>query len=415
VTIASTSAIQIAHITEATWGTTPATPEFQILRKTGDSLSIERENVKSSETRLDRNITDLIQVGGGASGGIDFEMSYGTLDDFLESAMHSTWGSGSAADPDKVVATTDMANGVYSIAAQPATPAKITVTRTVAGSADTPGIITITGTDSGDDAITEDIVPGATGVTVSGNKTFKTVSLVVGSGWTSDGTADTITVGVAAVGTVIKNGSTPKSFTLEKKIPCGATTEYLRYTGMEVNELSLSVKAKEIVTGSMSFIGKGGTVAQAIANGATYVDPNDNDVMNAAAHFASLTVGGVSNPHIQGIELSVNNNLRAASAVGSVDSLGIGYGRFEVSGSMDVYFEDTTLYSLFLAGTAASLTFTIGGTTGEKYTFLVPNLKFETATTDSGGNDEDMMCKLGFSGLYDATEGCTLSITRAVA
>ena len=414
-TIASTSAVQLAIIPEVTWGTTPATPEFQVLRKTGDTLKIDRENVKSSETRLDRNVTDLIQVGGGASGSIEFEVSYGTLDSLLESALHSTWGSGSSADPDKIVTTTDMANGVYTIAAQPVSPAYITVTRTVAGSADTAGKITITGTDSSDDIISEEIIPGATGVAVSGRKIFKTVTLVVGSGWTSDGTPDTIVVGVGAMGVVLKNGATPKSFTIEKKIPCGATTEYLRYTGMEVNNLSLSFKAKEIVTGSMDLIGKGGSVAQAAISGATYVDANTKDVMNAASHFAALTVGGVSNPNILGIEMSIANNLRTPPVAGSVDAPGVGYGRFELSGSIDAYFEDSTLYAQFLAGTGTSLTFTVGGTTGEKYTFLVPNLKFETASTDAGGNDEDLMLKLPFVGLYDASEACTLSITRAVA
>lgn len=413
--IASADRVRLAYVVEQSSGTTPTTPALQIVRLTGESLDVTRENIVSSELRADRNVMDLIQVGGGAGGGVEFELSYGTYDDWLASALQGSWSGGSSAVANRIVTLTDMVNGVYSIANQPATPARITVTRTVAGSADTAGKITITGTDTSDNPITEDIVPGATGVAVSGRKIFKTVSLVVGSGWTSDGTADQITVGVAAMPTVLKNGSTPKSFTLERTLLDLSPNAYFRFKGMQVNGFSLTCATKEIVKGSFDFLGMSGEAAEAAIAGATYLDATTGEVMDAASGFAGFSVAGLSGVHVSSLSLDITNNLRAPTAAGSVDALGIGAGRFELSGSIEAYFEDIELYEAFLNGDATALAFTLGSTAGEKYTFTIPNIKFETGTVQAQGNDSDIMASMTYRGLYDSVNGCTLMIERGVA
>ena len=413
--IASADRVRLAYVVESIPGTTPTTPALQIVRLTGESLDVTRENIVSSELRADRNVMDLIQVGGGAGGGVEFELSYGTYDDLLASALQGSWSGGSSAVANRIVTLTDMVNGVYSIANQPATPARITVTRTVAGSADTAGKITITGTDTSDNPITEDIVPGATGVAVSGRKIFKTVSLVVGSGWTSDGTADQITVGVAAMATVLKNGSTPMSFTLERTLLDLSPNAYFRFKGMQANGFSLTCATKEIVKGSFDFLGMSGEAAEAAIAGATYFDATTGEVMDAASGFAGFSVAGLSGVHVSSLSLDATNNLRAPTAAGSVDALGIGAGRFELSGSIEAYFEDIKLYEAFLNGDATALAFTLGSTAGEKYTFTIPKLKFETGTVQAQGNDSDIMASMTYRGLYDSVNRCTLMIERGVA
>ena len=97
------------------------------------------------------------------------------------------------------------------------------------------------------------------------------------------------------------------------------------------------------------------------------------------------------------------------------DALGIGAGRFELSGSIEAYFEDIELYEAFLNGDATALAFTLGSTAGEKYTFTIPNIKFETGTVQAQGNDSDIMASMTYRGLYDSVNGCTLMIERGVA
>ncbi len=144
-----------------------------------------------------------------------------------------------------------------------------------------------------------------------------------------------------------------------------------------------------IVTGSFGFMGKGGSVGTAIIAGATYTDAPTNDVMNAGVNFASLTMTGVTSPKITAVTLEGNNNLRLQPVVGSIDSAGVGAGRFVLNGSVTMYFEDKAAYDLFLAGTAADLTFTIGGASTKKYQFTIGKLKFSDADVSTPGNDQD--------------------------
>jgi hypothetical protein len=93
----NSSQTELSYVAETTWGELPSPAAFQAIRMTGESLKITNESVVSDEIRPDRNVPDTILVGGDASGGIDGELSYGTFDDFIESALYSTW-SGSPAN-----------------------------------------------------------------------------------------------------------------------------------------------------------------------------------------------------------------------------------------------------------------------------------------------------------------------------
>lgn len=301
----SSSQTRVAYVAESTYGTTPATPTLLIQRFVSESLNANIENIVSNEIRSDRNVADLIQVGQNAGGNVDFELSYGSFDNWLESVMYNTWSTN-----------------------------------------------------------------------------------------------------------VLKNGNTQKAFTIEKTFEAGATDQYHRFTGCVANTLSLSIRAAQIVTGSFGFLAKGFSSAQTAISGSSYTAANTNDVINAASNFASLAVTGVTgSPEITALDLNITNNLRQQQVVGSIDSRGLGTGRFEVTGSMTAYFENEELYELFLNGTAADLTFELGGASSKKYEFVIGNLKFETGRVVAGGNDQDVMVELTFRGLYDGTDN-TLQITR---
>lgn len=210
---------------------------------------------------------------------------------------------------------------------------------------------------------------------------------------------------------VLKNASVQKSFTIEKTFEAGATDQFHRFTGCVANSLKLAIQAKQVVTGSFEFIAKGATTAQAIISGATYTSANTNPVINAAANFASLAMTSVTSPELMSLNLSITNNLRRQAVVGSIDARGIGEGRFEVTGEAVLYFTNASAYDLFLAGTATTLTFALGGVSTKRYLFEMANIKFEKGEIVAGGNDQDVMAKMSFRALYDGTDN-TLKITR---
>lgn len=88
---ASGSRHEIRYVEEATFGTTPASPEMINLRNAGTSLVLSKESYQSNELRSDRQISDFRHGTKQSNGDINIELSYGDFDAFLESALYGTW------------------------------------------------------------------------------------------------------------------------------------------------------------------------------------------------------------------------------------------------------------------------------------------------------------------------------------
>jgi hypothetical protein len=300
---ANASDTRLSIVPEAAWGTTPTTPAFQNIRFTSENLQAAKETVRSQEIRPDRNVTDEIMVGRSVSGNMDFELSYGTFDNLLESLFHSEW--------------------------------------------------------TGDD--------------------------------------DEILINGANIG---------QSFTAERTIKLNdGSSHYSRFTGLVVNSMSLSIASGALVTGSFDLMGKFGGAGTTALSGATYANANQARVLNAATHFAGLTMTGLSGdtPLIQSIELNITNNLRAQRAVGSIDNVGMGAGQFEVTGTITAYFRPGLL-TAFLDHTDIGLEFTLGTAAASSYKFTIPSLVLTGSPGgNADGNDSDLMSTVQFTAVLDRT------------
>ena len=83
----------LGFIAESVYGTTPATPAFQLLRNTGCTLAITKDGVLSEEAHSDRQIRELRHGNRQCGGEISGELSYGTYDDLLQAVLGGTWTS----------------------------------------------------------------------------------------------------------------------------------------------------------------------------------------------------------------------------------------------------------------------------------------------------------------------------------
>jgi hypothetical protein len=212
---------------------------------------------------------------------------------------------------------------------------------------------------------------------------------------------------------VLKNGVIPSSFTFEEFLELGATDSFSRFTGVMVNGLSLSIAARAAITGSLDLMGQKEALGTAILAGATYNDPTDTPVSTASANVAALTVAALS-PKVKSITIEIKNNLRTRPVVGDKFSDSLGYGRFEVDGTLECYFESNALYQAVLDHGGGALSFTVGNATGEKYQIDLPKIIFANGERQPGGNDDDVMVSIPYNAVLDPTEACTMKITRAV-
>ena len=84
--------VALRYVEEVTPGVTPATPKFSPLRITGaPSLAFAPKTLESEEIRDDRQLTDLMFVGGESGGEVPYEMSHESFDDMLQACLFGTW------------------------------------------------------------------------------------------------------------------------------------------------------------------------------------------------------------------------------------------------------------------------------------------------------------------------------------
>jgi hypothetical protein len=211
---------------------------------------------------------------------------------------------------------------------------------------------------------------------------------------------------------VLKRGLLKPSFSIEKKFDAGNVTQYMRFLGCRADGLSLSFKAKDIITWKMPFVGcLGSPIAQAIVTGATYVDEVQKPVMSAP-EVASLTVGGATvGVTYTELTIDVKNNCRMQNGIGALAAAGVGYGTTEITGTMKAYFDDAVLYNLFVAGTASSLTFAVADPLTNGFTFLVSNLKYKTGKIVAQGKNNDIFVEFTWQGLWNAATSTDFCIT----
>jgi len=88
----SADLVRLAFVPEDAYGVTPANPEFQVMRITGESVNFAPTTTNSNEMNPNRGVTDLILTGGSVSGDIPFELAYEHwFNLFLAMAMCNTW------------------------------------------------------------------------------------------------------------------------------------------------------------------------------------------------------------------------------------------------------------------------------------------------------------------------------------
>lgn len=210
---------------------------------------------------------------------------------------------------------------------------------------------------------------------------------------------------------VLKAAVLKPSFLAEKKFETGATDQIHRFGGVRVGNMNLSIQAKQKISGSFSVMASRGVAATTPIAGATYAAAGTNGVM-AAPDVATITIGGIATPlFFTDLSIALNNNLRQQAAIGHLGLVGIGYGRREVTVNMTAYFEDGSLYDLFVAGAPASLAYSISDG-ANKYDIVLPRLKLTQGNVLAGGNNQDVMCQAAAQALVDPTLGTSIQITR---
>lgn len=383
---ADTSLAQLYYLQESQWGVTPAAA-LKSARFTGESLNFNIDNTQSNEIRSDRQITDLIQTDAEPNGDINFELSFGAYDDFLEGALFDSWGS-------------VINESVSDIEAVAGTPDNFTSTTTD---------FTTLGLKTG-----QWIKIAGFSTNESNNGFFKILSIAANklevageNALTNEAAGDTI----AITGQNLRNGTTKKSYSLETKF--ADVTQFKSFTGMLINNMSLNLSVGEILNGTFGFIGKDASLQNASIGTGQPEEAPANDVLNAVNNVAHIVEGGDNfSGELQEFSISLTNNLRSQKAVGTLGSVGIGAGRVGITGNFNAYFENDTLYKKYLNGTETSIAMRLTDSKGNTYIITLPRIKFTGGNLAAGSPDSDVVVEMEYQALMDASDEFTMQIDK---
>lgn len=376
-----TNRVQLRFKPEASFGTTPGTGNHYPLRITDEALKYAIRTTQSNELRSDRQITDLVQIGAGAEGSVGFEFSYGEFDHLLASSLQNSWS---------VIGT----NGAY------------TGTATFASTS-----VTFSGS------------PGLSNIS-SGQYFRIDDGTSANSGWylasAATATSVTITGGTFATGTRsatiqaarVANGTTQSSYSIERYN--ADLTLYGNHRGMTPSTLQLNLAPGAILNGNIAFMGQD---QQAVVGSSympgTSVASLTNSVYNSVANVFSVLEGGTSVTGVRSLTLNVNNNLRGQEVIGTLGYAGIGAGQSVITGTLELYFQNATLYNKFVNNTASSLAVRVSASsTGIGYVLRFPNVKYTDSGTPTPGANQDIILSQPFQALRDSSTNAQMLIDR---
>jgi hypothetical protein len=208
----------------------------------------------------------------------------------------------------------------------------------------------------------------------------------------------------------LKGGVLKPTYSFERVVQGAVGDGYFRFVGSRIGGLSLSFSPDEMGTGTMSVMGTGHTVDDAIITGATYTAVGSSPPM-AGVDVSSLSVSGISGVDYMNMTLEVDLALRLQRKLGSTSARGIGYGKRQVTGTLSAYFEDIGAYEAFVNNASPSIIATVSDGTNS-YTITLPKVRFLTGEVPTPGENQDVMVNLNYQAIYDSTLTTDIQIVR---
>jgi len=372
--------IDIRFSTETTWNETPATPTMASLPYVSETIKYDKRTITSKLVRSDRLIDDVIEVGAGSAGELAFEYKFGDFDKLIEGALGMDF-----------VAMTFTGTSNLSFAAsgggvQVATGPASTFTNYVDGT-----YVRVSGANAQNNGVFRITAHSSTTLTYNN-----------ATGTLQASTSATVAVKYA------RTGTNKKSFLFEKNF--ADITRFISFRGMRVGTMAMNFESEQILTGSFGLMGAGAFAAAVTVSGSVTA-ASANAVSGATANMGRIEEGGVAlTTKIKSAKFSLNANPRALTAVANKFPIGINYGSFDITGTVEAYFEDSALYDKFVAHTDSSLVVEIIDAADKRTIVTISNLKFTTAAPVGAGLNQDSMVSLDFVAKRNATSNAMMQI-----
>jgi hypothetical protein len=375
--MSSANLVRLTAIEETVYGETPVAGNFKTARFTSEALSGTPDTSESQSIRTDRLSSGQVVVGLTVGGDVNSELAKEDItDDFIESAMYSSWDAKAPVAVDLTIDTT--AKTIVRAAGDWTVDVEVGDVLTLTAFADSNNNTEV--------MVTE--VQNATTIRFSGPDTMVDE---VGVG-TSYQIADEIEIGI-----------TQKSFSMEKAF-LDLTDKAINYRGMIVSTMNHSVTYGEIVNSTFGFQGNDYQPVEAAANfitdGRTIDSPATSNSLNGSVDMPFLINNAsgtldTSDFCIQSVDLNLNNNATAQTCVGQAapDSYNAGTAQIEVSLTAYLANENWAMLAKKLTQDPISLGFIVKNSDGF-YGFFLPAVQLSFEDPASTGINQDVFLNM---------------------
>lgn len=370
---------------EGSWGAgfpSPASGVGQQVPITGESLSLNKTLTQAETIRSDRARAGAAVNTSGVEGDVNFELApVGSTEGvalLMEGALTSTWA---AADSETALgASATQFTGLVTNLIKKGQVIKC-------GSGSNAGVYQVAAV-------------SATTVTVAGGGL-------------------TAAQGGAITSRRLDNGSTAKSFLVEKNFPgVDAASDFMAYNGVRVGGMGINLAAQQNITGSFSFSGKSSQVSGSSVYTSTSA-PASSNPFSATVNAGNVVVDGTvvdatSGGAVRSVGFTLNNNLRQTFQVGSSETSGVSPGFLDISGTLEVYYEQKALYDLLTAEAPVSLMFSALDQTGDKAVgWYFPRVFLSGGAANVNSGNDDVILSLNWTAVHDDAEAITARFSIA--
>lgn len=201
------------------------------------------------------------------------------------------------------------------------------------------------------------------------------------------------------------------------------------FTGMAVNVWQEQLTPQQIATATATFFGQRAFARKFDDSDELYANANlqaipfdavdgvttglasvgANQVFSTASDVAHIGRAGVNlvdplvtKNLVQEVALSINNNLRRRLAVGRFGAASVGVGELSITGTLNTYFDDITVYEDTLtSGFRTSINYVLRSFVGRAILTDLPNVAISGGAPDVPGKNTDVTIPIQFQAIRD--------------
>ena len=393
---ASTNSTDLSYVLETDCGVTPDDPDFQILPTTGGGPTGNISTSISEVIRSDRMTDDLVIVDSEVSGSTNYELSFGPYSPLIKSLLLDSSPSTIALATQTVAYIT--ATGELAVADSSIFKVGFFFKLTSAGSPNLDGVYKVA------------TITDATHINIG-----------IGTIATDENDVD---VSVDAI--TYRNGAAAAdNYTILKRVVNSGSTSYFSYRGCQISSMSFNFETGSILNGTFDVVGLteiSTDVEADVADGTIeYLDVASYSLMNAVSSVTEIDLGGLSaSTEFSNMNLTINNNMTPAKAIGTLGAAAIAPFTLEVSADTTVYFEDTVIYNKYLDAESFYVDIRLLDGDGNVLIISLPKAKFAELDVPVDGKDNFMFQNSSITGLRyvnpaDTTESYMIQFTFIAA